>query len=206
MHSPATQHEPTQRAVRTLQLVTIAWMSIELSVSAWAGIRACSVALTGFAGDSAIELFSALVVLRRFAVGPSIERTAARINALLLYALAAYIALSSAASLLSTRFRPQPSLPGIALLLIAAIVMPILGRKKARLAAQARSDALQADAAQSNVCAWMSWIALAGLVLNALFHIAWADSLAALFLLPLVLHEANQARQGKICACNDTSC
>ncbi len=60
---------------------------------------------------------------------------------------------------------------------------------------------MKADAAQSNLCAYMAWIALAGLVLNALFHVPWADSVAALFLLPLILREANEARKGGVCEC-----
>jgi divalent metal cation (Fe/Co/Zn/Cd) transporter len=189
-------------AIRALQMVTIGWMCIELFVSIVAGVRACSVALTSFAGDSAIELFSAFVVLRRFSVGPDAEKNAARITAALLYVLAVYIVLASGLSFLSERFRPESSRLGIALLIVAAIVMPILGAAKKRLAVEARSGALKADAAQSNICAYMSWIALGGLVLNARFHIAWADSVAALFLLPFVIREANEARKGEVCGCH----
>ena len=63
----------------------------------------------------------------------------------------------------------------------------VLGASKKHLAHQANSGALKADAAQNNICTYMSWIALAGLVTNAVFHIPWADSVAALLLLPLVL-------------------
>jgi divalent metal cation (Fe/Co/Zn/Cd) transporter len=56
-----------------------------------------------------------------------------------------------------------------------------------------------ADATQSAVCAYMSWIALAGLGMNAVFHLPWADSLAASLLIPLVVKEANDARRGKDC-------
>jgi divalent metal cation (Fe/Co/Zn/Cd) transporter len=188
-------------AIRITEIITIAWMCIELSVSLFAGIRACSVALTSFAGDSGIELFSAVVVLRRFSVGCSAEKNATRINAMLLYVLAAYILLTSTVSLLNERYRAEPSSLGIVLLLVAAIIMPRLGAAKRRFAKKANSGALKADAAQSNICAYMSWIALAGLVLNALFHIAWADSLAALCLLPLVFQEANEARKGEMSCC-----
>lgn len=188
-------------AIRRIQLITIAWMSIELAVSLLSGIRAHSVALTAFAGDSAVELFSAVVVLRRFQLGARAERSAARINAVLLYGLAVYIVLTSLFSFISSRFRSDPSLAGIVLLAVAGIVMPFLGAAKRRLASSTESGALRADAAQSNICAYMSWIALVGLVLNATFHIAWADPLAALFLLPLVLREANESRKGKDCGC-----
>lgn len=186
--------------VRTIQRLTIAWMGVELFVAAITGIRAHSVALTAFAGDSAVELFSALVVLQRFRLGPSSERAAAKVNAVLLYVLAVYIVVSSSLTLFGP-FGPEPSVFGIVLLVASAIIMPWLGASKKRLALQTNSGALRADAAQSNICAYMSWIALAGLVTNAVLHIPWADSVAALLLLPLVLYEANEARKGDSCNC-----
>ncbi len=188
-------------AIRSLQIVTIVWMSIELLVTIAAGVHARSVALVAFGGDSAVELLSATVVLQRFHLGPSAERKAARINAVLLYALAAYVVLTSVLSFIDDRFRPRPSIVGIILLIAAAAIMPALGRAKRRLAVKTCSGALKADAAQSNICAYMSWIALAGLILNAGFHISWADSVAALLLVPLIVREANEARKGDICGC-----
>ena len=44
-------------------------------------------------------------------------------------------------------------------------------------------------------------ITLAGLGLNALFHIAWFDSLAALAATPLLLKEARAAWRGHTCSC-----
>ena len=185
--------------VRRLQLITIAWMVIELAVSLYAGIRASSIALTAFGADSAIEIISAVVVLRRFAVGPATERRAARISGVLLYILATYILLTSGLSILSKRLRPEPTALGIALLTAAAIMMPLLGKAKKHLARQTGSRALDADAAQSNICAYMSWIALGGLAVNFFFHLPWADSVAALLLLPIVLREAREARNGELC-------
>jgi len=70
---------------------------------------------------------------------------------------------------------------------------------KKRLAAETGSRALKADAAQSDICAYMSWIALAGLLVNFFLHIPWADSVAALLLLPIVLKEAREASKGEVC-------
>jgi hypothetical protein len=47
--------------------------------------------------------------------------------------------------------------------------MPLLGRAKKRLATQTGSRALNADAAQSNTCADMSWTALGGLLSISVF-------------------------------------
>ena len=191
--------DSTIRAVQRLQWITIAWMSVEFSVALVAGIRASSVALTSFGMDSGIELLSASVVLWRFHSGQAKEMVSRWINVALLYALTAYILISSFAFLLTHNFRPQVSPVGIVVLAIAAIIMPWLGHEKRKLAHATGSGAVRADAAQSAVCAYMSWIALIGLALNAAFRLAWADPVAALLLVPLILYEANAARKGGNC-------
>ena len=189
-------------AVKTLQLITIGWMTLELCIAIYAGLRAHSIALTAFGADSGIELLSAIVVLRRFVVGPQIEKRAARICSFLLYALAAFIVLTAALSLSSRLAQAEPTRLGIALLLSAAVVMPLVGRAKKRLSAQTGSRALAADAAQSNVCAYMSWIALAGLLFTRFLHTSLADPIAALLLVPIVIKEANDAGKGELCECS----
>ncbi|MBA3914476.1 MAG: cation transporter [Acidobacteriales bacterium] len=188
-----------QAAVHKLQYLTIGWMCVEFSVALVAGIDAHSVSLTAFGADSLIELLSAVVVLRRIQVGPSTERAAARINAILLYALALYIVCTSGFFLWNGRFDARPSAAGMVLLVAAAIIMPSLGSMKKRKAIETRNASLRADAAQSNLCAYMSWIALAGLAINGVFHLPWADCAAALCLLPIVIREANEARKGEVC-------
>jgi len=84
----------TIRRILRVQTVTIAWMSVEAAVSLFAAKRARSPALLAFGGDSAIELFSAVVVLWRFRARDGhedAERRAARIAGTLLFALAAYV-------------------------------------------------------------------------------------------------------------------
>ena len=53
------------RGVQRIQAITIAWMSVEL-VSFFAAWRTQGPALLAFGGDSAIKLFSAVVVMWRF--------------------------------------------------------------------------------------------------------------------------------------------
>jgi len=53
------------RRVLRLQILTVAWMSIEVVVALAAALTAKSPALLGF-GGSAVELLSAIVVLWRF--------------------------------------------------------------------------------------------------------------------------------------------
>ncbi len=189
-----------QRQVVRLQVITIMWMCAEAAVAIYAALRADSVALLGFGADSAIELASALVVLLRFKQVSHIdEKRAARIAGILLFVLAAWIAASSILALTNRVFRPQPSYLGIGLLIIAIIVMPWLAARKRTLAAKTNSGSLRADAVQSSMCAYLAGIALGGLVVNAFFHLSWADPIAALLLLPTVLREGWEALQGKSC-------
>jgi len=177
------------RRVLWLQIFTIVWMTAEAGFALVAARAAQSPALLGFGGDSAIELFSAVAVLWRFfSDSERAEKIAARIAGVLLLMLAVYVAIASALALAGHR-EPQPSLAGIMLLIVAAAGMPWLARRKRRLADQTGSASLRADAAESAVCGYLSWIALAGLVVNATFHQSWADPLAALALLPLIVKE-----------------
>jgi divalent metal cation (Fe/Co/Zn/Cd) transporter len=191
---------PYQKQIVSLQLITILWMCAEAAIALFAALRAHSVALLGFGADSGIELVSAFVVFLRFRkVSHVDEKRAARITGLLLFALAAFILGSSILAFINPGFRPQPSYLGIALLIAAAIVMPWLSSQKRTLAAKTSSNALKADAVQSSMCAYLAWIALGGLLLNAIFKVAWADPSAALLLLPIILREGWEATQGKCC-------
>ena len=193
-------NSPYQKQIVSLQLITILWMCAEAAIAIFAALRAHSVALLGFGADSGIELVSAFVVFLRFKKVSHInEKRAARIAGLLLFALAAFILGSSIVAFTNPRFRPEPSYLGIGLLIAAAIVMPWLSSQKRTLAAKTSSNALKADAVQSSMCAYLAWIALGGLLLNAIFKVSWADPSAALLLLPIILREGWEATQGKCC-------
>jgi divalent metal cation (Fe/Co/Zn/Cd) transporter len=181
-------------AARTAQAVTIGWMLIEGAVAIGAGIAARSVALTGFGLDSAIELWSSVIVLHGLFDRPARERRAAGLAGYALYALIAYIVLAAAASLLF-RVEADRSPAGIALTAIAIPVMAVLWRWRLRLAERLQSPALHADAACSVVCLYLSAVTLAGLLLNQLFGLWWADSLAGLALIWWIRGEAAEARE-----------
>jgi divalent metal cation (Fe/Co/Zn/Cd) transporter len=79
------------RRIQRVQTVTIAWMSVEAVVPLFAAWRARSPALLAFGGDSAIELFSAVVVLWRFRASDGhedAEKLGAHVAGALLFALA----------------------------------------------------------------------------------------------------------------------
>ena len=189
------------RRIQRVQTVTIAWMSVEALVSLFAAWRARSPALLACGGDSAIELFSAVVVLWRFRASDAnedVEKRAARIAGVLLFTLAAFVAITSVASLLGYS-EPNPTFLGIAILVAAATIMPWLAKEKRRLSGVTGSAALRADAAQSALCAYLSLIALAGLAINVIWHVKWADPVAGLVVLSLIISEGREAMRGKGC-------
>lgn len=195
------KHE-TLRRIHRIQTITIAWMSVEAALSLWAAWTARSPALAAFGGDSAVEWMSAAVVLWRFRTHASehAERRAARIAGVLLLALVVFVVLASAISLFGYS-EPKPSYLGMAVLVGAAIIMPVLAKEKRRLSALTGSAALRADAAESALCAYLSIIALMGLVVRAIWHVGWADPVAALAITPLIAFEARDALRGKACDC-----
>jgi divalent metal cation (Fe/Co/Zn/Cd) transporter len=196
-----TQH--TIRGIQRIQVITIVWMSVEAAVSLWAAWPARSPALLAFGGDSAVELLSATVVLWRFRAHPvqeHAERRASRIAGILLFVLAAYVVAAAALTLLGYS-EPKPTYLGIAILMAAAAIMPWIATEKRRLSSATDSAALRADSAQSALCAYLSLIALVGLGVNAIWHVAWTDPVAALVVAPLIIWEGREAIRGKSCGC-----
>jgi len=187
--------------IRQVQVLTIAWMLVEVVVSLFSAWRARSPTLLAFGGDSVIELASAGVVLWRFRSGAACETKegrAARIVGALLFVLAACVATASAVSLLGYG-EPKPSVAGIVILFLAAAVMPVLAREKRELSNVTGSAALRADAAESAVCAYLSVVALLGVGINTVWHISWTDPVAALLIVPLIVWEGREAMHGKPC-------
>jgi divalent metal cation (Fe/Co/Zn/Cd) transporter len=207
MHNASVSAPPNRfppeiaRQIIRIQILTLVWMTIEAAVSLGAAWAALSPALLGFGGDSAVELLSAAVVLRRFYLpsdkGQEEER-AAKIAGGLLFALAAFVAFTSFLALLG-RVEARPSSIGITLLVLASIFMPWLAKQKRKLSVATDSAALRADATESAVCGYLALIALAGLAVNAIWRVTWADPMAALALLPLIVREGWEAMKGKPC-------
>jgi divalent metal cation (Fe/Co/Zn/Cd) transporter len=178
--------EVSQRILQ-LQVLTLVWMTVEAAVSLGTAWSSHSPALFAFGGDSLIELLSAAVVFWRFRFDLN-EARAARIAGALLFALAGLVVFACVLNFLGYH-EAKPSLVGIGLLVAAAVVMPWIARRKRQLAVVTSSPALKADAAESALCGYMALIALAGLSVSAIFGKSWADPVAAVFLIPLILRE-----------------
>lgn len=169
-----------------------------------AGLLAGSVALVGFGVDSAIESSSGAVLLWRLRVeqtGKNVERaeqTALKLVGASLLLLAAYVTFDAIKTLV-TREQPQRSILGIVLSVLSLIVMPLLAKAKRRTAAELNSAALHADSRQTSICAYLSAILLGGLLLNAALGWWWADPVAALAMVPIIVQEGREALKGETC-------
>jgi cation diffusion facilitator family transporter len=178
-----------------LERFTVAWNVIEGVVAIGAGAITGSVSLVAFGTDSFIEVISAVALLWRLRkAGPHAsaeERGAAERKALYLVAatfclLAAYIAFEATGALVS-RVGPESSTVGLVLSVISLLVMPTLAYGKQRTGREMGSQALQADAVETWVCSYLSLALLVGVALNAAFGWWWADPVAALAMLPVIL-------------------
>ncbi len=193
---------------RRLEYFTIAWNALEGLVAVVAGAIAGSISLVGFGIDSFIEVTSGSVLLWRMSVDADVERRernerrALQVVGICFLFLATYIAYESAMVLWSRR-APEHSIPGIVLACVSLVVMPLLSRAKRKVGRALGSAAMHADAKQTEFCTYLSAILLAGLLLNALFGLWWADPAAALIMVPIIAKEGIEGLQGK--ACKDCS-
>lgn len=191
-----------------LEYLTVGWNVAEAAVGLLAGAAAASVALVGFGADSLIEVSSGAVLLWRLRAEAAdagraerVERRALRLVGWSFMALAAYV-LCESVTALARREAPAASAVGVALALLSLAVMPLLARAKRRVAARLESRALAADSRQTDICAYLSAILLAGLALNALLGWWWADPAAALLMSPIIIREGVNALRGETC-CGD---
>lgn len=192
-----------------LEYFTIGWNLLEGAVAVGAGIIAGSPSLVGFGFDSFIESASGTALLWRLqvddeATGERREKIALRLVGASFLALAIYVSYDAITTLI-WRESPETSFIGIALLIISLIVMPILARSKRRVAKQIKSRALEADSKQTDLCVYLSAISLGGLALNALFGLWWADPVAALVMIPIVVKEGIEGLRGESC-CDEGTC
>jgi divalent metal cation (Fe/Co/Zn/Cd) transporter len=192
------------RRGRNLEYLTIGYNSTEGLISILLGVLAGSIALIGFGFDSVIEVTSGAALLWRLHadVDPKrrerLEVMSLRIVGVCFLALALYVAYDSLQSLVAHKV-PERSLLGIFLATLSLIVMPLLARAKRTVAHGIGSRALTADAKQTDLCAYLSAILLSGLLLNALFGWWWADPIAALVMVPLIVREGTAALRGDSC-------
>ena len=202
---PSDQNrEQVIRKGQKLQYWTITWNSLECVIAVVAGFLAGSIALVGFGFDSAIEVTSSLAALWRLRQDRDeqaravAERRASQVIGACFLLLAVYVLYEALDSIIE-QLPPDHSLIGIALAALSLIVMPWLAHLKRKVATQLDSGALEAETRQTEVCAYLSAILLAGLGLNAWLDWWWTDPLAGIAMVPLIAREGWEAIQGRTC-------
>jgi cation diffusion facilitator family transporter len=188
-----------------LEYLTVGWNVVEGVIAILAGILSGSVVLIGFGVDSFVESLSGGVLMWRLRAEQTgathdrievVERRAERLVGVLFLVLAVYVSFEALRSLM-TAAAPEASPVGIGLTLVSIVVMLWLARAKRRVGEALGSRALIADAMQTLACWYLSAVALAGLLLNALFGWWWADPVAALAIAVLLVREGLEAIRGE---------
>lgn len=182
-----------------LAVFTVAYNLGEGAVAVTAGLIAASQALTSFGYDSGVESLSAAVLWWRLGAernnperAERVEHVATRAIGVSFLLLAAWVAFDSTTAL-ARREEPDPTAVGLVLTALSLVVMPLLARRKRQVGAALASRAVAADAAQTMACVWLSAVVLCGLALNAALGWWWADPVAALGVVGLLLNEAREA-------------
>jgi hypothetical protein len=189
-----------------LEYLTVGWNVIEGLVAIGAGAIAGSPALIGFGVDSAVESVSGGVLIWRLRSElrgdldeealETVEQRARRLVGVAFLLLAIYVAVDAGRALL-TGARPDASPVGIALTAVSIVVMLWLARAKRLTGEALGSEALVADSRQTLACWYLSAAALAGLALNALLGLWWADPVAALVIVLFLVREGIEAIRGE---------
>lgn len=203
-----TDRSTVLRRGRVLNAISVAYNVAEAAIAISAGLASGSIALFGFGIDSFLELGASLAATWRLTADRdprSRERAefiALRITGTTFVLLALYVLYESVESL-QRREIPTVSRIGLALALVSALLMPVLSRAKREVAESLDSGALAAEAQQTMLCSYLSWILLLGLASNALFGWWWADPVAALVMVPIIAKEGWEALRGRpSCACH----
>ncbi len=185
-----------------LEYLTVGWNIIEGLIAIGAGLLSGSVALIAFGIDSFVETISGVVLIWRLRIEERggldeaslqrVERRAELLVGAAFMVLAAYVGFESVRTLLAAE-APDASPVGVVLTAVSIGVMLWLAKAKRETGEALGSRALVADSKQTRACWYLSAVALAGLVLNALLGWWWADPLAALAIAVLLVREGREA-------------
>jgi divalent metal cation (Fe/Co/Zn/Cd) transporter len=108
------------------------------------------------------------------------------------FLLALYI-MNESGSRLYYGEKPETSTIGLVLSVLSLVGMPILAVMKFRTARGLEIRALRIDAQETAVCTYLALTLFLGMSLNLWFGWWWADSVAALLMLPLIVREGWEA-------------
>jgi len=204
-----TPQSPPARNWRRIALWLVAatqvYNIIEAGVALWAAAAARSIALLGFGLDSLIETAAAGAMLyhlwwetqgRDPEAIEGREQAVHRFVGFTLLLLACYVVGQSAWTLWRCEAAAE-SVVGIVLAAASLVIMPVVSFYKLRAAREVGSRALAAEAKETLACSYLSFCLFAGLVANAVAGWWWADPLAALLMVPWLVHEGLEGFEGE---------
>lgn len=200
-HDRKRPPELVQRALLVERLST-AWMIVEAGVGLVAGIAGHALSLVVFGLNSVLELIAGGVVyaqLRGKSRGEETslhseerERKALWAVGLTLWLLCLFVIAKAVFALLRHR-APETTSAGFAVALAALIITPLLASAKLRLGREIPNRALVADAKETMACGWLSIVVVLGIGLYTSLGWWWADSAAALAMIPFLAREGRDA-------------
>lgn len=177
-HLDSTMRADRLRRGLRLEYATLAWNVAGCWIVLGAALAARSVALAGFGIDSVIEVFASLVVVWQLkAINSDREHLAERLIGGAFLLLAIYIAAQSSIVLL-TRFHPRTSAMGMAWLALTVVAMLLLAWGKRVTGRELANPVLIRESRVTVVDGVLAAAVLAGVVLNALAGLWWADPIA----------------------------
>lgn len=177
----------------TLEYLTLSWNVVGTVVVIAAALAAGSVALAGFGLDSLIEIGASTVVIWQLNDTNAMrERRALRLIGGGFIALAVYIAVQAAYTLI-TASHPRHSTLGIVWTALTCAVMLALAAGKARTGKALGNRVLQTEGRVTLIDAYLAAAVLFGLVLNAAPGWWSTDPLAGLVIVYYGLREGREA-------------
>ncbi len=187
-----------------LAYFTIIYNITEGMLSILAGFLASNISLIGFGLDSAVESFSAFIVVWRFKKHgkiseyeeEKIEKRALKYIGYTFLILGIYILYESLQKIYTAEIS-EPSLFGIVITIASIIIMPSLFYMKYQTGKALNSKSLIADSKQTLACVFLSVALLFGLLLNYIYGFWQADPLIGILIAIYLFKEGYEILGGK---------
>jgi len=198
------------RIGRHLESFTVVWAGFEAAVALLTAFKTNNISLTGFGFDSFIEMLSGAALLWRLSQEMNenrrerAERISLQVAGACLIMLGGYVLIEASANLWVQR-SSAISWAGILITAAALIFMPLLAQAKRTVGRALKSEAMMTDAKQADFCMYQAAIVLFGLLVDAIFHVGWADSVAALLLVPVLVRSGVLSLRGERCCAHHAS-
>jgi divalent metal cation (Fe/Co/Zn/Cd) transporter len=179
-----------------LEYGAIGWNVVAVITAVAAGIVTDSIALVGFGLDSIIVSVSSGMVLWRLHLELEgekskdeltiTERRVLFVSGVVFFLLSLYI-MNESGSKLYYKEKSDESIVGLVLSIVSLIAMPVLAVTKLRVSKAMESRTLRDDAIRTAIFIYLSVMLFLGLGLRAWLGWWWADPIAALLMVPLIV-------------------